>query len=197
MTFTTTHFSDYAVGYNEVSFADVSSTDWYYDAVSFIAARGITQGVNDTNYAPNETLTRGQFIVMLMRAYGIEPDSALTDNFADAGDTYYTPYLVVAKQMGIATGVGDNRFNPDEAISRQDMVTLLYRALNLLSALPEASVSATVSDFGDSAQIADYAQTAIETFVAADIIHGDNGQLTPTVTSTRAQMAQIFKNLLG
>jgi hypothetical protein len=60
--FSTSHFSRYAVGYNKVQFKDVPSGAWYYDAVSFIAARGITEGVGNGNFAPNMTLTRGQFI---------------------------------------------------------------------------------------------------------------------------------------
>ena len=124
VTFETTHFSDYVIGYNMVSFTDVADTAWYYDAVTFIAARGITGGTTDTTFSPDATLTRGQFIVMLMRAYGLDADDDASDNFSDAGDTYYTGYLAAAKLLGITNGVGDNMFAPEQAITRQEMFTL-------------------------------------------------------------------------
>ena len=61
---------------------------------------------------------------MLMRAYGIEADGDGTDNFDDAGDTYYTGYLAAAKRLGISNGVGSNMFEPESEIARQDMFTL-------------------------------------------------------------------------
>ncbi len=75
VTFTTTHFSDYAVAYNKVSFKDVAESAWYSKAVGFIAAREITAGTGGGNFSPEAKLTRGQFIVMLMKAYDIAPDA--------------------------------------------------------------------------------------------------------------------------
>ena len=84
VTFSTTHFSLYAVGYNPASFSDVAPTDWYYKAVSFIAARGITTGAGNGAFSPDAGLTRADFLVMLMKAYGIAPDNNPADNFSDA-----------------------------------------------------------------------------------------------------------------
>lgn len=97
--FKTTHFSKYAVGYNKINFGDVRSNSWYGNAVSFLAARGITTGTSEETFSPNTKLTRAQFLVMALRAYGIEPDSTSTDNFTDAGKTYYTGYLATAKNL--------------------------------------------------------------------------------------------------
>lgn len=77
------HFSQYAVGYSKVSFTDVSSGAWYHAPVTFCAARSITNGTSTTTFSPDAAVTRGQFIVMLMRAYGIEPDANPTGNFTD------------------------------------------------------------------------------------------------------------------
>ena len=195
--FTTTHFSQYAIGYNIVNFDDVNSTDWYYDAVEFIAARGITSGTGDNCFSPDGTLTRGQFIVMLMRAYGIAPDENPTDNFSDAGNTYYTGYLAAANRLGISNGTGNNNFAPDSCISRQDMFTLLYRALDVLGELPESSTGRTVNGYSDADEISDYALEAMDALVDAGIISGSNNGLNPTGTSTRAQMAQVLYNLLS
>ncbi len=194
--FTVTHFSVYAVGYHEVTFNDVADTIWYFDAVTFCAARGITTGTGENEFSPNATLTRAQFIVMLMRAYGIEADESSTDNFDDAGDAYYTGYLAAAKRLGISNGVGDNMYAPEREISRQDMFTLLYRALEVLEELPVAGTTSSLSDFSDADLISDYAVEAVGTLVSAGIVSGSNGQLDPLGNSIRAQMAQVIFNIL-
>lgn len=194
--FTVTHFSRYAVGYHFVGFNDVADTDWYKDAVTFIAARSITSGTSANAFSPDASVTRGQFIVMLLRAYGIAPDDQSTDNFADAGNTYYTGYLANAKAMGIAGGIGNNRFAPESTISRQDMFTLLYRALDTLGKLPENSSSMTLSDFSDAAAVSSYAANAMAALVKAGVVSGSNGKLSPAENSTRAQTAQLLYNLL-
>ena len=194
---TTNGFSTYAVGYNKVNFNDVAATDWYHDAVTFVAAREITGGTGNGNYSPNGTLTRGQFIVMLMRAYGIQAEENPADNFSDAGSTYYTKYLAAAKHLGITSGTGNNRFSPDSAITRQDMFTLLYRALNSLEELPQASVEKTVSDFSDAGSIAEHARSAMNTLVQGGIIAGSEGKLNPLDNMTRGELAQILFSLLS
>ena len=197
LVFTTTHFSTYAVGYNKVAFSDVAEDAWCYDAVTFLAARGITGGTAETTFSPNATLSRGQFITLVMRAYGIEPDESAADNFSDAGDTYYTGYLAAAKRLGISNGVGGNKFAPKQAVSRQQMFTLLYNALKAIDQLPEGASGKTLSDFTDSANISSYAQEAMASLVESGAVSGSNGNLRPTATTTRAQMAQVLYNLLA
>ena len=100
VTFSATHFSDYAVGYNPVNFGDVAVGAWYQKAVSFIAAREITTGTGDGKFSPDMKLTRGQFIILLMNAYGIAPDENSADNFSDAGSTYCSGFLAGGETVG-------------------------------------------------------------------------------------------------
>ncbi len=197
LVFTTTHFSTYAVGYNKVSFTDVSDNAWYADAIAFLAARQITSGTTENTFSPDATLTRGQFITLLLCAYGIDAENSTADNFADAGNTYYTGYLAAAKRLGITNGVGDNKFAPEQAVTRQDMFTLLYNALKAIDQLPEENSGTTLSDFADSESISAYAQEAMAYLVKTGVVGGSNGQLSPTDTTTRAQMAQVLHNLLS
>ena len=194
--FTTTHFSDYAVGYNQVSFRDVTADAWYYQSVSFIAARGITTGMGDGSYSPDAQLTRGQFIVMLMKAYGLDPDVNATNNFLDAGNTYYTGYLAAAKRLGISNGMGDNLYMPENQISRQEMFTLLYNALKINGQLPDGTSDKVLTSFNDAGQIAPWAKDAMTLLVQSGIVSGSNGTLKPADTTTRAEMAQVLYNLL-
>ena len=197
VTFTTTHFSYYAVSFKQVSFVDVAEEAWYAKAVSFIAAREITTGTGDGNFSPEARLTRGQFIVMLMRAYGIAPDASPEENFADAGETYYTGYLAAAKRLGISAGVGNNLFAPEKEITRQEMFTLLYNALKVIGQLPEGSSGKTLTDFSDAGDIALWARDAMTLLVETGTVGGSDGKLFPTATTTRAEMAQVLYNLLG
>ena len=189
------HFSKYAIGYNKISFTDVNGEAWYSDAVTFLSARGITTGTTATTFSPNAAITRGDFIVMLMRAYGIKPATTAEDNFSDAGNTYYSKYLAAAKKLKITQGVGGNLYRPNEKISRQDMFTLLYRALDGLEEIP--ADKGVKAKFNDEASIAGYADTATDTLVSAGVVSGSNGKLDPKGISTRAQMAQILMNLLS
>ena len=196
VSFAVTHFSTFAVAYNRVSFKDVPESAWYYRAVNFIAARGITLGTGNGNFSPGDCLTRGQFITMMMKAYGIGQETDAKDNFRDAGNTWYTGYLAAAKHLGISEGTGDNLFSPDREITRQEMFTLFYKTLKLIDQLAIENGGKSLTDFGDSVQIAPWAKDAMEVFVQTGVIKGDGGKLSPEDTGNRAQMAQMIYNLL-
>ncbi len=199
--FTTTHFSYYAVGYKTSivngQFNDVLPGAWYYDAVTFIAEKGIATGTGSGKFSPKVLLTRGQFIVMLMRAYSITPDASPADNFADAGNTYYTNYLATAKRLGISAGMGNNLFAPEKEITRQEMFTLLYNALTVIGELPEGNSGNKLSDFSDAASVASWAKNAMTLLIETGTISGNNGKLSPNDRTTRGEMAQVLYNLLA
>lgn len=192
VTFSTRHFSCYAAAYNKVGFNDVPDGVWFNKAVSYIAARGITSGTGGGNYSPGARLTRSEFIVMMMRAYGIAPDESISDNFSDAGDAYYTGYLTAAKRLGISAGVGNNMYAPGKEITRQEMFMLLYNALKSMRQLPGGDSSRSLSDFTDAGQISSWAKDAADALVKTGIVRGSDGKLYPTGTATRAEMAQVL-----
>lgn len=197
VTFSTTHFSYYAVSYNQVNFKDVASGAWYRKAVSFIAAREITTGTGNGNFSPEAKLTRGQFVVMLMKAYGIAPDANPKDNFADAGSAYYTGYMAAAKRLGISAGVGNKLFAPEKEITRQEMFTLLYNALKAIGKLPQGNSGKLLSNFSDESDIAPWAKEAMTLLINTGTVGGSAGKLAPLSTTTRAEMAQVLYYLLG
>ena len=196
MTFITSYFSYYTAGYNKVTFKDVAPGAWYSKAVNFIAAREITVGTGRGNYSPDGKVTRAQFIVMLMRAFEMKPDTNPKDNFADAGNTWYTGYLAAAKRLGISNGVGNNMFAPEKEITRQEMFTLLYNILKTLDRPLQADSGRTLADFADADQVADWAREAVAALVKAGIVNGSNGRIDPLSTATRAEIAQMMQNLV-
>ncbi|WP_052087677.1 glycosyl hydrolase 53 family protein [Paenibacillus wynnii] len=194
--FQTTHFSNYAIGYNEVKFNDVTSENWYSDAVSYLAARGIANGVGGSTFAPDKKVTRADFLMMVMNAYGIETDAGITDNFSDAGNKYYTKYLATAKKLGLVSGLGGNHYSPEATISRQDMSMILYNIREQLDELPTAINGKDYESFVDTAAVAVYAKDAMKVLVEAGLIKGNGKELDPKATATRAQVAQIVYNCI-
>ncbi|HHV98905.1 MAG TPA: hypothetical protein GXX36_04935, partial [Clostridiaceae bacterium] len=195
--FKTAHFSMFAVGYNEVNFSDVAPTAWYNKAVSFLAARGIVNGVGGNRFAPQDNVTRADFLIMVMNAFGIEPDAEITNNFDDAGNKYYSRYLGTAKRMGLVLGTGDNKYSPEANISRQDMFVILYRILQKLDEAPAAVGAKNLDSFSDAGDVAAYAKEAMKQFVESGIVSGNGQSLMPKATSTRAEAAQVLYNLLS
>ena len=177
-------------------FDDVNEGDWYKEAVDFISARGIVLGIAPNLFGPEEKLTRGQFVVMLMRAYDLEAEMPISDNFADAGDTYYTPYLGLAKTLGLTEGIGNNMFAPEDFITRQDMAVMLYRILKNLDKLTSETAEKSISDFTDAEEISPYAIEAMEQLVRRGILSGYENRIMPRDEVTRAQAAQVLYNIL-
>ncbi len=196
ITFKTRHFSKYAVGYNKLSFKDVAEGAWYSEAVGFIAARGISTGTGDGKFSPEGKLTRGAFLTMVMKAYGIKADENPADNFADAGNKYYTGYLAAARRLGITEGVGNNRFAPEKELTREELFTLLYNTLKLIGELPVGASGKDINDFSDTKEIAAWAKPAMSSFTESGILSGSLGKLSPKAKSNRAQIAQVLYNLI-
>ncbi|MEF2248787.1 S-layer homology domain-containing protein [Paenibacillus sp. IITD108] len=197
--FKTSYATKYVVVYNKINFADVADHAWYYDAVTFAAARGITTGVGNGNFGSEQTVTRAQALVMLMRAFGIDADENAgnaENNFSDAGDSYYTGYLAAAKRLGITAGVGNNLFAPDRQITRQEMFVLTYNLLKSNHELPVGTTAKNLADFKDAGEVAGYANDAVELFIKTGIISGNNGNIMPVDSASRAQFVQILYNVL-
>ena len=195
--FTTNHFSKYAVGYNPITFKDVSANSWYSKSVAFVAARGILVNSQVNTFGPGVKMTRGEFITILLKAYGIEPEGASAANFSDAGDTYYTGYLAAAKKLGITSGVGNNKFAPEKEISRQEIITLIYNMLKLNGKLPQTQNSKAIDSFSDAKSIAPWAKEAMSAMIKAGIISGNGNKLNPNAVAVRVEMAQILYKLLA
>lgn len=177
-----------------MKFNDVNSENWYSDAVGYLAARGIANGVADSTFAPEKNVTRADFLMMVMKAYGIETEAAITDNFLDAGNKYYTGYLGTARKLGFVSGVDGNKFMPEATISRQDMSVILNNILKQLDELPTGKNVKGFESFVDTAAVAGYAKDAMKLLVEAGWITGNGNELDPKVSVTRAQIAQIVYN---
>lgn len=196
ISFTTSYLSKYVLLAKQVTFQDVSKQEWYYQAVTFLAARDIVKGTSRETFAPNKALSRAEFLVMLMRTFQIAPDVTSMDTFVDAGDKYYSPYLRTAKSHGYVTGTGDNRFDPDRNISREEMIVMLYNFLENTGQLPERSLVTDIRNFADGGSISDYARAKVDYLIKSQVIKGTGNKLNPLQTSSRGEAVQLLFNYL-
>ena len=171
-------------------FPDVAEGDWFYDAVRCAYENGLMDGVGEGLFAPNSETTRAQLVTILYRLAG-EPEPGGDSGFSDvAAGTWYTDAVAWAAENGIVNGTTDTTFAPGEDITREQLVTVLYRYAE--SKGYDVSASADLSGYPDAGQVQDYAQPAMAWAVAEGIVEGVDGTLNPAGNATRAQIATIL-----
>ena len=170
-------------------FKDMNDYWWAMDAVNDLASRGIIKGRSETEFDPDSLITRADSTVLLLRVLG--KTAEFTDNFDDVyPGKYYYNEIGMAKALGIASGVGDNCFDPDATIRREDMATLAYRVLSrekLLTTIPNTAV---LNSFTDSDDIYFYAREAMAACVDKKLMGGyGDGTIKPKGYATRVEVA--------
>ena len=172
-------------------FLDVNEGDWFYDAVAYAYENGIMDGVGGNRFAPNSATTRAQLVTILYRLEGqpaVSGDLPFTD--VEAG-TWYTNAVGWAAQNGIVNGVGDDTFAPGNDLTREQLVTILYRYAE--SKGYDVSASADLAGYPDGEEIQAYAREAMAWAVAENIIRGmEDDTLKPAGNASRAQIATIL-----
>lgn len=171
-------------------FVDVSKTDWFYNDVKYVWQHDIMNGVSGTKFAPETSMTRAMFVTVLYRLEG-SPDvtGMATPPFTDIGaknfDWAYNA-IVWAYNTGVTKGTSATTFAPGVAISRQEIVTMLYR----YAGSPAVSGSPI---FGDSSVISSWARDAVQWAKSLGIVNGyPNGNFGPVNATTRGQMAAMI-----
>jgi len=178
------------------TFSDVKPSDWYYDAVGYAASYGLFSGTSPTAFSPNASMTRGMFVTVLGRLSAVPVTYGRTKPtpFNDVTQAdYFFPYAVWALDNGIATGVGNNAFDPNNEITREQMAAILYRYAEKFDYDLTFSTEKYRS-FADAVSVSGYAVTAMQWATARGIINGAGGKLDPQANASRAQVAQIFLN---
>lgn len=191
ITFSTTHFSKYALVYNNVTFSDISKS-YAKKSIEVLASKGITTGTAIEVFSPKANVTRADFLVMLVNALGLNADIA--SNFSDvkSTDSFYNA-VGIAKKLGIVSGRGNGTFDPNVSISRQDMMVMAVNAMKI--AKKPLSSTTDLKKFKDASSIAAYAKDSVASFVSSGIIVGSAGAIMPTSSATREQAAVIIYKL--
>lgn len=172
-------------------FADVSYTNWYYDAVKFVYDKGIMDGVSYYRFAPDATITRGMVVTMLWRMAGEPYESSA--GFTDvASGRYYSTAVAWAAKNGIVEGMTSSTFAPDQAITREQLASILYRYAKWLGF---SGTGTDISGYTDAGKVSGYAYDAMCWAVKTGVVTGTSAKvLDPQGTATRAAAAQMFMN---
>jgi len=176
------------------TFNDLAGFEWARMYIEHLATLGIIAGTSETTYSPGLNITRADFVCLLVRTLKLTAE--VDSNFDDVvpSDHFYKE-VGIARKLGIAAGDGNNKFNPRESITRQDMMCLVSRAMKVAGKELDGS-GADLSQFRDVNEIAGYALNAVKEMVSEDIIVGYDGILNPKGNVTRAQAAVVMYKIL-
>lgn len=178
-------------------FTDVKSGNWFYDAVKYAYAQGLMTGTSATTFAPNGTMNRAMIVTVL---YRLEKSPAVTgaSKFTDVpAGQWYSDAVAWAAANKIVNGYDETTFGPMNAVTREQMAAILFR-YEQVKGLENVTLEENLNRFPDQNKISAYAIPALQWAVGQKIINGNaDGTLDPTGTATRAQVAQIFTNLLN
>lgn len=196
VTFFTTQFGTYEVSFVKRTFGDLDKVSWAKHAIEVLASRDVIKGTSEGKFSPDESITRADFILLLVKTLGISAD--FDRNFEDVqpGDYYYEA-LGIAKKLGITYGTGNNRFNPGDKISRQDIMVMVSKALQVADKKFEIEGAAGLGNYLDADSISAYALNSVAALLREGIIKGSGNSIKPKENATRAETAVIMYKLLN
>ncbi len=176
------------------AFHDVKINEWYHDGAHFCVECGLMKGVSAGVFAPSSNVTRAQLAAILWRLEG-SPATTGGESFLDVAEgAWYTEAILWAKSEGVVSGYDDEHFGPNDAITREQMVALLYRYAQHKGL--DVSIGEDALHFDDAQRISAYAVPAMQWAVGSGIVSGmeqDGSKLlVPKVATTRAQMASLM-----
>ena len=172
-----------------ISFADMENYAWAETAVKTLRNNGIVSGYSDGNFKPQGSVTRAEFVTMIVKAFLSEykGEEAIFADVAAADWSY--KYIMAAYENKLVSGMGEGTFLPNENIKRSDMAVIL----NNLMKLKEKEIAKSDKDFGDSDSIPEYAKDAVGVLRGAGVINGDeNNNFRPGDFANRAEAAVMI-----
>ena len=172
---------------------DVPEGEWYHSYVDEVLRRELMNGVSRYSFDPEGTMTRAMLVTVLWR-YNLEPAEG-TNGFSDVKNgQWYTDAIAWATRNGVVNGVGNNRFDPEGNVTREQLATILYRYTKSVG--NDVSAREELDRFPDAAKVSDYAKEALSWAVAVGLVTGsqEGGKLYlhPQGSATRAQVGAIL-----
>lgn len=173
------------------AFSDVESGSWYEEAVAFVTEKNLFNGVSESEFAPEDTMTRAMLATVLYRLENPEKKER-KNNFSDVAESeWYAEAVAWAAESGIVNGVSDTEFAPEDNITREQIAVILYRYARMRYYNDEAVSEAF--EFSDMDEISDYALEAVKWANGAKLINGvSETSISPKTNATRAQVAAIL-----
>ncbi|MDD6307864.1 MAG: S-layer homology domain-containing protein [Clostridia bacterium] len=175
-------------------YLDLGDYAWARNQIENLREKNISNENSPMSYAPARNITRAEFAGFLIRA--LDLTAAENEQFADVSkDNEFAKEIAIGKAIGILKGTDGVNYNPDEAISRQDLMVICARGMRLIKELGQ---NVDLTSFADSASIAEYAKADIAAMVDAGIVKGNpDGTVNPLGNTTRAEAAVIMSRILS
>lgn len=181
-----------------ITFVDIYNSD-NIAAIETLAGRGVINGYEDGTFRPDNTMTRAEFAVIVVRCLGLVPVE--TDIFADIlSGEWYAPYIGTAYTYGIVNGRTADTFDPGGAITRQEAAVMVARAAALCgmdTEMDTAQIRDVLAQFIDYVQVAEWAREAMAFCYSTEILDQSALEVLPDATILRCEIAQMLFNLLG
>ena len=176
-------------------FADVSSSDWFYNDVRYVYEKGIMDGTGADRFSPNAPLTRAMIVTILYRMAG-SPSVSGSSDFTDvAAGKWFAKAVAWAAANGIVNGYGSGLFGPNDPVTREQLAAMLYRYA-VYGGMTAVTLEENLGGFADTAQLSAYAIQAMNWAVGQGLINGSGSNLVPKAQATRAQVAAIIHRYL-
>ena len=176
-------------------FADVSSSDWFYNDVRYVYEKGIMDGTGADRFSPNAPLTRAMIVTILYRMAG-SPSVSGSSDFTDvAAGKWFAKAVAWAAANGIVNGYGSGLFGPNDPVTREQLAAILYRYA-VYGGMTAVTLEENLGSFADTAQLSAYAIQAMNWAVGQGLINGSGSNLVPKAQATRAQVAAIIHRYL-
>ena len=183
----------------EIKFDDLSEGHYAYGAVRYLVSKGVVNGYEENGrklFKTDNAISREEFVKMVLTAFGFDVNKNAENRFSDvkSGD-WFEAYVNTASELGIINGISETKFGTGENISREDMCTLIYRAM--LKKGIAAGEYGTGKEFSDETDIADYALNAVKALKNAGAVNGDeNGNFRPSASAARGETAKVLYKIL-
>ena len=191
--FTTTHFSQYGIGYTAptAKFTD-TSTHWAKESIDYVVGRGLMSGNSETTFSPNSAMTRGMLVTALGRLAGVDTKAYTKNSFTDVkADSAYRPYIEWAYSKGIIQGIGNSQFAPDRAITREEIAVIFANYAKATGyTLP---ITREASIYADASGIGSAYKDAVKAMQQAGIMMGgSDNKFNPKGNATRAEVSSML-----
>lgn len=172
-------------------FTDVGADAWYREAVAYVYGNGLMKGVEETKFAPDSDTSRGMIVTVIHRLEK-EPGAASESGFLDVlAGSWYKDAVDWGASAGVVTGYSEERFGPEDHVTREQLVAILYRYARMKGY--DVSARADLSKFTDADEVSGYAVEAMSWAVSVGLIEGTTDTtLSPRGNATRAQIAMIL-----
>lgn len=179
---------------NSTQFSDTKG-HWAKTAIDYVVSKGYFYGLSKTEFGPNKSITRGQFVSVLGRMLNVNVNDYKDQNFKDVkSGMYYSPYIAWANKVGIVSGIGQGNFAPDKELTREEMAVMMTKFLKVSGKNLKAKGKA--DGFKDDAKIQGWAKDSVKEMASLGLVSGmGDGNFAPKSPFTRAQVAQVLYNI--